>query len=259
MRIKTYWYYWLKSSSLSLQSLLATRLASFLFILGKFARFFLFIAFLLAIKEKIQHVAGYSIDQLIIFFLIFNAFDMLGQIFFRGIYWFRNDIVSGNFDFKLIKPINPLFQVLTKHTDFLDIPLFLLVTVFLIIKLPAISFQQLLIFFLISLTSFILILSIHIIVASIGVITTEVDHTIWIFRDLAEMARVPVDIYVKGIKIFLTYIIPVALIFTFPAKSLLNILAFPAILTSILISLVFYYFSLRFWKYALTQYSSASS
>jgi ABC-2 type transport system permease protein len=258
-KLKTYWYYWIKSSQMTLQALLATRLASFFFIIGKFGRFFLFIWFLLVIKDKIQHVAGYSIDQLILFFLIFNFFDLFGQLFYRGIYWFRSEIVSGTFDFRLVKPISPLFQILTRHTDFLDIPLLTLVIIGLIIKFPTTHPYDLLIFFILSLSAIIIITAIHIAVASIGVITTEVDHTIWVFRDLASMARVPIDIYVEFIRTFLTYIIPIALVYTFPAKALYRLLSPLTIVATLIGALVFYFLSLLFWRHALTKYSSASS
>jgi len=258
-KLKTYWYYWLKSSTLSLESLLATRLSSLLFIIGKLGRFFAFIWVLLILKDNIQQVSGYSIDQLIVFFLIYNLFDTFGQIFYRGIYWFRDEIISGTFDFRLLKPINPLFQILTSHTDFLDIPLLILVIIGLLIKLPQISFFSVVVFCVISLAAFLAITAVHITVAAIGVITTEVDHTIWIFRDLSAMARVPIDIYVEFIRFFLTFIIPVSLIFTLPAKALLNLTSLWMLLAAVTGAVVFYLLSLCFWRYALKQYSSASS
>ena len=98
-KLKKYSTYWLKAAGLSLQSLISTRPASLMFMAGKFIRFFFFIWFLVVLEDRIQKVAGYTLDQLITFFLVFNLFDLFGQIFFRGIYWFRADVVSGNFDF----------------------------------------------------------------------------------------------------------------------------------------------------------------
>lgn len=258
-RFKTYSIYWLKVSGLSLQALLSTRLSSFMFIFGKFFRFFFFLWFLTVLNQRLSTLAGYTLNQVIVFFLIFNLFDLLGQFLYRGIYWFRQEIVSGNFDFKLVKPISSLFQILTQHTDFLDLPLLITVIIFLGFKIPAVSNFNLLLFSLLSLNALILLTSIHIIVASIGVLTTEVDHTMWIFRDLATMARVPIDIYIEFIRTFLTYIIPVAVIFTFPAKALYGLLTPLTIIGSLLGTTIFYLLSLKFWRYSLTKYSSASS
>jgi len=258
-RLKIYWLYWLKHSSMSFQTLIATRLASVLFMSGKLIRFFFFFWFLLVLKTRITLIRGYSFDQLIIFFLVFNLFDLISQFFFRGIYWFRQDIIFGTFDFKLVKPISPLFNALTKHTDFLDLPILLLVIIMLITRISAISPLELFYFTLLSIASLLSITAIHIIVVSIGVITTEVDHTIWIFRDLAAMGRMPIDIYIDFIRAFLTFVVPIALIFTVPAKALFGLLSLKVIIFSLIASVFIYFFSLLFWRYALTKYSSASS
>jgi len=257
--LKKYLIFWLKTAGLSFQSLTATRGASLMFIAGKLIRFFFFIWFLIILENQIQKVAGYTLNQLIIFFLVFNLFDLFGQLFFRGIYWFREDVVSGNFDFNLIKPINPLVQILTVHTDFLDLPLFLIVIGVLGKYMVTLPVANLFAFALVSISGMILVTAFHIFVAALGVITTEVDHTIMVYRDLTAMARVPVDIYTDAIRALLTFVIPIALIFTFPAKALLALLSINWIIFSLIVSSIVFWLSLKLWRYALTQYSSASS
>ena len=75
-----YLTYWLKTAELSFQTLTVTRGASAMYILGKFVRFTFFLWFLLILEDRIQKVAGYTLNQLITFFLVFNLFDMAGQI-----------------------------------------------------------------------------------------------------------------------------------------------------------------------------------
>lgn len=259
MTILKYPKIWLKTSSLSLQTQVVSRGASLMYITGKLIRFGFFLWLIITVAQNVQMISGYKLNQLIIFFLVFNVFDMLGQILFRGIYWFRGDVISGRFDLVLVKPINCLFQILTKHTDFLDLPLFLIVVGILLKQGLYLKLTDWLLFFILGSASFLIITAIHIIVASIGVLTTEIDHTIMIYRDLSNMARVPVDIYINPIRLFLTVVFPVAIIMTFPAKALMGILAFPWIIFSLAMSLIFFLISLKFWKYALTCYNSASS
>ena len=258
-RLKIYWYYWVRMSAMTFQSLISTRLASVLFLSGKIIRISLFFVFLLALKDKIQLLAGYNLDQLIVFFLVFNVFDLLGQIFYRGIYWYRKKIITGNFDFTLLKPLNPLFQVLCNHTDWLDIPALIMTVIFLIIKLPTVRPVELLAFVLMGIVAMVLITAIHILVAAIGIMTTEVDHAIWIFRNLSQTARFPVDIYIEGVRFFLNFIVPIGLIFTVPAKALFGVLSWQWAMVTIMFTIVFYWLIIKFWHYALRQYSSASS
>ncbi|OGD56375.1 hypothetical protein A3E73_00095 [Candidatus Beckwithbacteria bacterium RIFCSPHIGHO2_12_FULL_47_17] len=259
MRLKVYWLYWLRMSVMTFSSLISTRLASVLFLSGKLVRISLLLLFLLALKDKITLLAGYNVDQLIIFFLVYNIFDLLGQVFYRGIYWYRSEIISGNFDFTLTKPLNPLFQVLVSHTDWLDIPPLILTVIFLSLKLSSVSLAELLSFLLMGLMAMVLVTAIHIFVAAIGVLTTEVDHAIWIYRDLSQMARFPVDIYIETVRLFLTFVIPIGLIFTFPAKALFGVLSWQWATVAIVFTIGFYLLIIKFWQYALKKYSSASS
>ena len=250
---------WWHTALLSFQTALANRLGAAFFTPGKFLRFGLFIFFLSVLRQRLDQLSGYTFSQILTFFLIFNLFDLFGQIFFRGIYWFRDKVVSGQFDFNLLKPISALFQVLTSHTDILDLPL-LGIVVFMLLNQPlSISFTQGVSFLLISLSALVVITAIHISVAALGVITTEVDHTIMIYRDLSQMARVPIDIYTDTIRSLLTFAIPVALAFTFPAKALLGLLAPTTIALALVGSMIFFYLSIKLWRLALSQYSSASS
>jgi ABC-2 type transport system permease protein len=73
------------------------------------------------------------------------------------------------------------------------------------------------------------------------------------------MGRFPTDIYQKGIQAILTFTIPVVVLVTVPAKALMGLLSWQWVIFSFLISGIFLLGSLKFWKYALRQYSSASS
>ncbi len=230
-----------------------------MFMIGKLIRFGFFLMLLILIGEKVSLVTGYSLDQMVIFFLFFNLFDIFGQTFFRGIYWFRDQIISGEFDFRLVKPMSPLFQALTRQTDVLDVPLFIIIIIVLIKPALTLSPLSLLFFIILSLSGFIIITAIHIFVAGLGVVTTEVDHTIMIYRDLSSMARVPTDIYTPFIRNLITFIIPIGIAYTLPAKAFLNLLSPWLFIASIAAAAVTLTASLKFWHYALTQYSSASS
>lgn len=257
--LKKYWLVWWTMAQLSIQSTLENRLAAFLFMSAKLVRFGLFLVFLNLLHRSIQSVSGYSFDQLVTFFLVFNLLDMFGQFFFRGIYWFREQVVSGELDFKLIKPMNVLFQVLTRQTDILDLPVFLVVLVYLGRQGLVLSPEQLLTSVLVIIGALLIITAVHVVVAGLGVVTTEVDHTIMIYRDLSAMARMPVDIYAPVVRSVLTFVIPVAIAYTFPAKALLGLISLPTGVISLAVGVLTMVLSLLFWNRAVKEYSSASS
>jgi ABC-2 type transport system permease protein len=206
---------------------------------------------------------GFSREQVVLFFLVFNLVDILAQILFRGVYQFRFRIVSGDFDLDLIKPIPSYFSAVFRWTDILDtitlLPLLVYIFWFSSHHQLVTSVFQLISFLVILFNSLIIAFAFHLFVCAVGIITLQVDHLVWVYRDLTSMARFPTDIYHRVIQLVLTFTIPVVVLITVPAKALLGILTWPWMVGSLVIGGVFLWGSLRFWRYALTRYSSASS
>src|SRR3989344_4712368 len=112
-RLRIYWKIWWTSSILSVESVLENRLGVAFLLSGKIVRFIFFIFFLVIINRQVQQIAGYSLNQMITFFLMFNLLDLFGQLFFRGIYWFRDQGVKRIVFFKMPKAGNPAVSATT--------------------------------------------------------------------------------------------------------------------------------------------------
>lgn len=259
--MKRYFRIWWQLTHVSFATNVATVFSSILFLAGKILRFVFMLIFLLGIVNAAGGIAGYNRIQSIFFYLTFNLIDILAQLFLRGVYLFRQKVVSGEFDYYLIKPVNPLFRALGGNADLLDLITLIPLMIYMgrLVSEMRIGWLDIMLFLFMLMMGFLLSLSFHILVAALGVVTTEVDNAIMFYRDLTAMGRVPVDIYATPIREILTFIIPVAVMITFPAKALMGLLSMEWILFSLFMVFCFLFFSLRFWKYALSQYSSASS
>jgi len=219
--------------------------------------------FLLFGKTKV--IQGYSLNQALIFYLTFNVVDSLTQILFREVYRFRPLVVSGSFDMVLLKPMHPFTKILFGGIDYMDIlfiiPYFCLVIFFFLksIIFPYSFFSilsSILVYILFLFNSLILASAFHILVLALGIITTEVDHTIMIYRDITGLGRFPMEIYKEPIRSFFTFAIPVGIMMSFPTKALFSLLSGPFIWYACGISLSSFVFSLIFWNYALKKYQS---
>lgn len=244
------------------QNAFVSRFGAILFVFGKFIRFSFFMFFLLIIASRTRAIVGYTLWQIILFYLTFNLIDSLAQFFLREVYRFRNYVINGDFDYFLVKPVPVLFRLLFGGSDILDIPILLLSTFFIYVALShisALSLQNIFIYIVLLINGFMIALSIHIIVLAIGVVTTEVDNTLWLFRDLTQMGRFPIDIYQNPLRSLITFVIPVGIMVTFPARAAMGLLSFNGVVIAIGISGLLLFLSIRFWKFALTKYSSASS
>lgn len=260
--MKKYFKVWWLFTLDSFQIQLNIRWGLVLFLLAKILRFITFIFFLVVLLNSTKVLAGYSLDQTILFFLSFNLLDIVSQLLFREVYRFRGAILSGTFDFYLIKPLNSLFRSLFTGADLLDfltlIPL-LFAIIYFINKLQLFNLLNLSIYILMLTVGFLIALSFHILVLCLGILTTEIDNAIFLYRDIVGMGRLPIDIYMEPIRGLLTFIIPVGIMMTFPAKSLMGMLSPKFIIYSVIFSLFLFYISIKAWKSALKSYSSASS
>ncbi len=248
-------------ASNALQETFINRGANILFFLGKSVRLFLAVIFLLMIKNTITQFSGYSVDQIVIFFLTYNLIDTMTQTIFRGVYMFANQVRRGEFDFTLTKPVNALFISLFGTPDINDtvflVPT-LAVTSWLVMGLDLVFEPTQVLWYLILFGNGILIgAAFHILALVVGLVTSEVDGVMWLYRDLSRLAQFPVTIYLAPIRWALFFLLPFGMMVTIPAQALLGIpLSYSATL-AIAIGLGLLGLSLMAWKYALRVYSSA--
>lgn len=240
-----------------------SRLNSLFLILGKVVRFAFFLIFLIALLGKTQTLAGFDLNQILLFYMTFNLIDITSQFFLRGTYAVRSLIDRGQVDLFLTQPVNALFRIASDIVDLLDfltlIPVLVLLGI-VIIKLGAlITLGNFLLYLLLCLNALLIAATIHILVISLSLLTQEVSSGIWIYRDLMTMGRFPVDIYSRSLQLVLTFLIPIAVMVSFPAKALIGMLSAGWVITSFAIGAVFFAASLRFWHHALKNYTSISS
>lgn len=259
---KRYFTLWITMTFFALQGVMQSKVGTTIIVLGKILRFWLFLWFLLIIESKIQLVQGYTSTQLIFFFLTFNLIDSGTQFLFREVYNFRRHISSGDFDYFLLKPISPIFKVLLGGSDPLDIPM-LIVSVGAIIyfanSMGIVSFSAVFLYLILLINAFILSLAFYIFALCIGVLSSEVDSALWLFRDVSLMGRIPIDVYKEPLRGVLTFVVPIGVMMTFPAKAIFGLLSIQGVILACVIGGVLLFLSLKTWNYAIRYYTSASS
>jgi ABC-2 type transport system permease protein len=260
-KFKKYLKIWWMMSRNSFSMVIGQRLALSVFLIGKIFRFVFFFGFLYFLLLGTKTLAGYSGNQAIFFFLTFNIIDVVTQFLFREVYNFRPMIINGDFDLVLVRPLNALFRVLMGGADVIDlitIPPLIIATVY-VGSLLHPSFLSVVFFLILLLNGFLIATAFHIIVLAFAIVTLEIDHTVMIYRDLTSLGRLPIDIYKQPLQAFLTYLVPVGIMMTLPAKALMGLVGPGGILLALFIGITAMVISLKFWNYALTKYSSASS
>lgn len=232
------------------------------FILGKFIRFIFFFIFIYFLVSKTKFIAGYSLNQALIFFLTFNFIDSLAQLLFREVYRFRPLVVNGEFDSVLLKPYHPFIRILVGGIDILDafliIP-YLILLVYFVLKIPHLLLTSIIIYFFFLLMSIMIATAFHIIILSIAILTTEIDHALMIYRDFTKMAALPIDIYKEPIRSLLTFVIPVGIMMAIPVKSLFGLINIQTGIICLTVAMLFFWLSINLWEFAIKKYQSVGS
>lgn len=258
---KRYLKLWLKMARNAFIIWFSRRKLLAIFLAGKIIRYIFYFLFLFFLVSKTNGILGFDKNQVLFFTATYVLIDTLSQFFFRSVYTFRSLIVSGDFDLILIKPVNPLFRSLMGGADPIDlitIPPIILLTVYLGSLLNP-GFLNTIYYLILVLNGIIIAAAFHIAVISFGIITLEIDHMVMVYRDLTSMGRLPVDIYKEPLKSILTFIVPVGVMVTIPAKAIMGLISPVGIISSIIFGVALLILSLKFWNFALRKYTSASS
>lgn len=252
---------WRRLSVMNIETVFSNRLDAMTFLAGKIIRFLFFLALIFALFRNNQTFLGYDKYEFLLIFLTFNIVDLLTQIFFRGVYFFPEQVVKGNFDFTLSKPIGPLFWVLAR-LDALD-TLFIIPIIGLAIYafahisgITIIGFILYLVYMVIGVS---ISTSFHILSAAFTIHSPDNNGFIWFYREIFGMSRFPEETFSGALRVFFTFVVPAFIIATYPVKVLLGRLSLPFALLAIAYSAVFLSFSYLLWRWSLKKYSSASS
>ena len=142
--------------------------------------------------------------------------------------------------------------------DLLTIPP-LAVAVYLIGRTLGPSLVETAYFVLLLINGLLIATAFHIAVISLGIITLEIDHTVMIYRDLTSLGRFPIDIFRQPLRGILTYLLPVGIMISLPAKALMGLVSASGVFFSFVLGLALVFLAIKFWNFALTKYTSASS
>ncbi len=221
---------------------------------------------ILIIYSKIDSINGWKFYDSITVAGMFMLVQGIKNLFIgpslSSISGLGGDLWTGNFDFILMKPISSRLYISIKNWDpisFIDIIISIIIIIISVdVSGYPISGRGIFLFCVVLLLGFILLYSIMMIFASVAFwyLGTPL---LWIFSSLMEMGRYPVTFYPRLLRIILTWIVPIGFIITIPAQALIGNVDVKSILFGVVVTFVFYIFSVWFYNLSVKKYSGASS
>lgn len=104
-----------------------------------------------------------------------------------------------------------------------------------------------------------LLYSFWILTISAAFYVVKIDNLMYLFDAVFDAARWPSSVFKGAVGIIFTYILPLALMTTYPAQALLGRLSFSTLMVGLALSGIFAFVSRRVWLGSIGHYTSASS
>ncbi|WP_144701361.1 ABC transporter permease [Fictibacillus phosphorivorans] len=222
---------------------------------------------LAAILQRFDDIKGWNLYEVGLLYGISSVAITLYRVFCVEVHNFERYMVEGEFDSLLIRPVSPLSLLLTKNIDLSRIGgtiqgVLILVISIIGLKLNNVELFLLLIYLPVTIFSGLVIcFSLGLITATIAFWTQRIkDFQTFTLYAPFNAANYPMNIYPGWLKIIFFTVIPVGFMNYTPILFLLNKggdlwnLALPP-----LVSIIFLFISLRFWKFGIRHYHSTGS
>lgn len=225
--MKRYAKLYIKFLKQYIKSLMEYRLDFILGLVGFFLVQSTGIIFLKLIFNTIPTMAGWSFYEILFIYGFAQIPRGLDHVFTDYIWIFSSQtIVKGEFDRYLLRPLNPLFQIISQRFQpdgFGEIIVGFVLVVTSSIKLGiSYSFVSILTFIFVVLCSTVIYTAIKLAVASIAFWVKFAQSYLSMVYQLSGFAKYPVTIYPNAIKSVLTYIIPFAFTGFYPGAYFLG-------------------------------------
>lgn len=213
---------------------------------------------------QVSSIAGWSRQEILILACVQSLFvDFFWTFIMMNLLNFSRLIRHGDFDFVLLKPINLRFYVSTRYFEFDHY----LRIVFLSLLLPriikgmavTITIANFLNFILLFFLGIFIFYNFYFMITTLNFWLINLFNLEDLFHHIYEAGRFPVQIFNRSLRLVFTYFIPVAFIATFPVQVLLGKAGFEKVFLGIIMAVISFFLSQKFWNFALKQYSSASS
>jgi ABC-2 type transport system permease protein len=218
----------------------------------------------LVVFGKREQVAGWTFPEML---LVLGWFVALKGFLEGAISPSLTNVIEhvrkGTLDFVLLKPVDAQLLVsLAKIEPWRVIDVFGALAIF-TYAFRKIGHHPTLLHVLLALgllfAALLVLYSIAIIVVSIAFFAVRVDNLLYLFQSVFDIARWPTSIFRGGLAIVFTYVLPLALMTTYPALALLGRLSAATALGALASTLVFAAFARVVWRTSIRRYTSASS
>jgi ABC-2 type transport system permease protein len=207
---------------------------------------------------------GWDFRNMAFLYALWMTAHAVNSVFFSAISEIPDWIRDGEFDRLLVRPLDPLFQVITTPNSMFPDELILALSFLVVATVAnhiAVTAGFLFLVTLVIIGGALIDASIGLIIATVAFWFVQVDALRWMILQLEqEFTRYPLSIYGRGVRLVLAFVIPFGFMNYFPAAYFLgkasNGIGLPVVigLATPLIGVAFLVVANLFWRFGLQRY-----
>ena len=176
--------------------------------------------------QQITALNGYTFEQMVFFYGFFQLPRGLDHLITDNIWLIPNKIRKGELDRHLLRPIDPLFQIVAERFQHEALGELLIGGLLIAITFPSLgispSLWTILLLGVLILIGAGIYMSIKLLTASLSFWTMNSMQVMVTIYNISDFAKYPITIFPAMIQTLITYIVPFAFVSFFPASVLLN-------------------------------------
>lgn len=241
---------------------IAYRPSFVLALVGKFFRLGIFMLYADAIFRNVPALAGWTRASIpLLVFTLYVVEMMTGFAFHRNLlYYFARMLKSGQYDFVLVQPVNPIFLTAFAEIDTFDMIVLAVVLVIFAVYLAMQHIAALTLagYVLLIVCANFILFSFALMLSALNfrtIITTGLGR---MYESIGRLNRFPLDVLPKFWRVALFYVVPIAVAANIPAKFLIGTWSWWQLLYIACFAVVIFVVAVKLWYRALRHYSSVA-
>ncbi|AIE86709.1 ABC transporter permease [Fimbriimonas ginsengisoli] len=222
-----------------------------------------FVMILLVVYRNTPDVAGWARGDAFVLGATVFVMSALSSAFFFSLTEIPTQVRQGTLDFVITKPVDNQFWISMRRFNFDQVGSLIagigMVIAGIHMGATSPSILQWFSYLVLVFAAVAVFYSFNLAMMTTGIWLVRVDNLFILGETVTSMARYPLDIYPLGVQRAFTFVLPLGLLSTIPARQLVKGFD-PAMLgLGIFWAVLALFLSRRFWKFAMRHYSSASS
>ncbi|MDQ0087157.1 ABC-2 type transport system permease protein [Paenibacillus anaericanus] len=223
------------------------------------------ILFIALVFHNVDTIHGWTFYQLLFIFAVAMLGRSLEHTFFDNLWTLGWQYIRpGNFDRLLVRPVNPLFQIIAERVQQDGVGSFLVGIIVLFTAIPHLELHwgiaEVMLLIVMIISSAAIFLAVNLFFATLSFWMVDSLPVMYAVQGMNDFARYPMQIYGKGVRFVLTWIIPYGFTAFYPAALFLDGSGFRSIgIWTPVVAIVTLSIALLFWKRGLRSFVSTGN